>query len=375
MRQPSPTRTGPSSLQAFSAEAGAGGARGAAGGRRHRVRYSFIGARRGRSLGRPYLEEMDNVRRTYEWARTVEIGGLEGFVERRSGDPLYAVGSGGSFTAATFASALHQLGGAMSVCMTPLEFVSCSRLDRRASVMLVTAGGNNGDILAAFERAAASETAGTCVVCASTGNRIIRAASGAGGVDVHAAAPPSGRDGFLATNSLASTMVWLARAYASVRCELPRFDELGSCDDGSLEGLRGAETVVVLYDYWGKAAAVDVESKLVEAGLANVQASDYRNFGHGRHNWLDKNGRTCVVGLVTPGSGALASSTLDLIPPSTPTVKLSTRFDGPAAAVDLTLQSFRLAGFLGIERGIDPGRPGVRDFGSRLYGLGMQGGA
>lgn len=324
-------------------------------------------------MGRPYLREMENVRQTYEWTRTVAIDDLAGFIKKHACRPMYAVGSGGSFTAATFASALHQRGGTISECMTPLEFVSCPKLDRRASAMLITAGGNNKDILAAFERAVASEMAGVCIVCASTGNRLIRAASGARNVAIHASTPPAGKDGFLATNSLASTMVWLARAYSDT-CfpyEMPRFDRLGSCDDGVIARLRDAKTAVVLYDYWGKAAAVDVESKMVEAGLANVQASDYRNFGHGRHNWLDKSDQTCVVALITPNSRRLASATLDLIPQRTPTVRLSTCFDGPVAAVDLTLQAFRLVGFFGTARGIDPGRPRVKNFGRKLYSLGM----
>ena len=54
-----------------------------------------------------------------------------------------------------------------------------------------------------------------------------------------------------------------------------------------------------------------------------------------------------------------------------PVVRLETGLDGPAAAIDLTLQVFRLVEFFGAERGIDPGRPGVRDFGRRLYGIGV----
>ena len=325
-------------------------------------------------MGRPYSQEMKEMRRTYEWARTSAIGDLAGFVKKRAGRPLYAVGSGGSFTAATLASALHRQGGAVSDCMTPLEFVLGPGLDRRASVMLITAGGNNKDILAAFQTAAGSET---CIVCASTGNRLIRAASEARNATIHAARPPSGRDGFLATNSLASTMVWLARAYSealSFPYEVPRFDRLGSYDEP--EGLSRTKTVSVVYDYWGKAAAVDMESKLVEAGLANVQTSDYRNFAHGRHNWLDKAGdKTCVVALVTPNSCRLADRTLGLLPRSTPVVRLSSSFDGPAAAIDLTLQAFKLVGLFGRARDIDPGRPGIKDFGRKLYGLGFQRGA
>lgn len=68
---------------------------------------------------------------------------------------------------------------------------------------------------------------------------------------------------------------------------------------------------------------------------------------------------------------ALADRTLGLIPDSVPVVRMETAFDGPAAAIDLTLQAFRLAGFVGAARRIDPGRAGVADFGRRIYELDM----
>ena len=99
-------------------------------------------------------------------------------------------------------------------------------------------------------------------------------------------------------------MLWLSRAYVeglSLPYEIPEFGRLSPRAPGAFEGARGKKTLVVLHDDWGKAAAVDAESKMHEAGLANVQLSDYRNFAHGRHNWLDKApAETCVVAMITP---------------------------------------------------------------------------
>lgn len=324
-------------------------------------------------MGKPYSEELGKLPETYAWASRAPIGNLSEFVGRRAQAPMYAVGSGGSFTSATFAAALHQRGGSMSKCVTPLEFVWSPRLDERASALIVTAGGSNKDILASFDKAS-SALSETGIVCTSTENELIRRASGK--AFVHARQPPSGKDGFLATNSLITAMVWLARAYAealSLPCELPEFERLAPPAD--FEKARRARTLLVLHDYWGKSAAADAESKLSEAGLANVQLADYRNFAHGRHNWLDKAGdETCVAAMITPECGRLAARTLELLPDGVPVVKMSTEFDGPVAAIDLTLQVFRLVGFFGALRGIDPGRPGVADFGRKLYDLGMDAG-
>ena len=323
-------------------------------------------------MGRPYERELSELPRTYAWASRLPVGALAGFVGRCSKAPMYAVGSGGSFTSATFASALHEQGGSMSKAVTPLEFVWNAGPGKAASAIMFTAGGNNKDILASFARAPPGRTG---IVCTSTKNKLVRRAS-AVGTFVHAARPPSGRDGFLATNSLLATMVWLARAYSealSLPYEVPRLERLAGPASDGFEGARGARTLLVLHDDWGKAAAIDAESKMSEAGLAGVQVSDYRSFAHGRHNWLDKAERTCVAAMITPRCARLADRTLDLLPGDIPVVRMETGLDGPPATIDLTLQVFRLVGFFGAERGIDPGRPGVADFGRRIYGLGMPG--
>ena len=48
------------------------------------------------------------------------------------------------------------------------------------------------------------------------------------------------------------------------------------------------QTTCVLYSSSLRPAAVDIESRFVEAALGKVQATDLRNFGHGRHHWFAK---------------------------------------------------------------------------------------
>ena len=121
----------------------------------------------------------------------------------------------------------------------------------------------------------------------------------------------------------------------------------------------------------GPPAAVDLESKFSEAGLGGVMLADYRNFAHGRHNWIDKRGEeSTVIAFITPESAALAERTLQLLPSTTRVLEFKTKTPGPAGGLELILHAFRYTAFVGKQRGIDPGRPGVPAYGSRIFHLG-----
>ncbi len=332
-------------------------------------------------MGRPYAKELEALSETYDWAVKTPIDNISEFVKRSTGLPLYVIGSGGSLSAAAFASLLHQQTGTISKCLTPLEFLEFDNIDSNCAILIITAGGNNKDILATFDRAVNLGPKFLGALCASSSNRLICRAATDPAVFIHAARPPTGRDGFLATNSLLATEVWLARAYAasfSFFDKLPdslpygRISEKEFEEDtfSQLQVLKGKDTIVILYDNWGKAAAIDAESKLAEAGLVNVQLADYRNFAHGRHNWLDKNRQmTGLVALVTPGCAKMAAKTLRLIPKYIPTVEMSSDLDGPAASLSLLVKMMYVVKFFGKIRKIDPGRPQVALFGRKIYSL------
>lgn len=334
-------------------------------------------------MGKPYSKELDKISETYEWANETPIDNLVEFVKRSEKTPLYVIGSGGSFSATTFASLLHQHIGMVAKCLTPLEFLEYENIDSNCSVLIVTASGNNRDILSAFDKAVKINPKNIGIVCASVTNKLTKKAVNVPNVLIHGVKIPIGKDGFLATNSLIATLIWLCRSYVSAYSllyKIPTLNELvylGKSKEKFEEELKiklnnfsDRDTIVCLYDNWGKTAAADLESKLVEAGLVNVQLADYRNFAHGRHNWLDKNKeKTCLIALVNPNCEQLANKTMKLIPDYTPKITLSTNYEGPIATISLLIQILYIVKFFGEIKNIDPGRPGVADFGRKIYHL------
>ena len=339
-------------------------------------------------MGRLYAREMDELADTYSHALDSSIEGLTQFVGAVACAPLYVVGSGGSMTTCVLTSILHEWGtGFMSKPVSPLEFLN-SNFAREASVLLVSAGGNNKDILSAFDRGVDAEPINLGVLCTRADSRLTRRARATPSVHICGGSIPAKKDGFLATNSLVAMSVWLTRAYHDVTAtggDLPHsLDDL-LCTSESRNGpsaslkecisaLVSRPTTVILYDTMGKVAAADLESKLVESGLKNVQLSDYRNFAHGRHNWIGINPEdTGILALVDPNCKNLAKRTIRLIPDDVPIVEISTGLTGSAGILSLLIESMHVVGILGEFGGIDPGRPNVAKFGRRIYSLGMLG--
>jgi hypothetical protein len=197
---------------------------------------------------------------------------------------------------------------------------------------------------------------------------------------------PVGRDGFLATNSLLASVVLLARTYTEAFAPCgglpPGLDDLlevkgEAADLGARVAVACAPlweraTTLVLHGPGTSAVAVDLESKFNEAALGHLQFADYRNFGHGRHYWLARRGgESAVLAITTDVDAVLAERTLALLPPEVPVVRIHVPGQGARTQVGAVLASLLVAGAAGAARGIDPGRPGVPRFGSRLYRLPM----
>jgi hypothetical protein len=126
----------------------------------------------------------------------------------------------------------------------------------------------------------------------------------------------------------------------------------------------------VLHGPTTRIGAIDLESKFTEAALGNLQIADYRNFAHGRHHWLAKRGNSsAVLAFITDGDRSLAERTLALIPPDIPQARLTFAGNATTATLAALIAALRITGWAGTARGIDPGRPGVPEFGRKLYSL------
>ena len=318
-------------------------------------------------MGKAFASELVALSDTLAWATAQDVKLLERFVADVTERPLVAIGSGGSSTACHLTALLHRTRHRRPAqFMTPLDVLSLPAGLHRAGVFLASASGKNKDVLAAFEAAIAEEAPAIAAITLRADNPLSAAAAGFSRVRVFASESPSGKDGYLATNSLIATCVLITRAYGLwPKSQQPYHKNTADCSI-----FEGRHMVQVLHSGWGGPVATDLESKLNESALASAQLSDYRNFGHGRHLWLAKRAaETVVVALVTPGTSAIAESTLSLFPRSIPVVRLETTLDGPVGTIDLLIQAFHLVERLGEVRGQDPGRPHVPEFGRKLYRL------
>lgn len=335
-------------------------------------------------MGKPYSSELTQLPQVYEWACEFDLGPITAAIAALASKPLMIVGSGGSLTGAHFASYLHQqFAQRLARVLTPLEVAHLPPLPDSGALVL-TAGGRNPDVLGALRILAEREPRELVVLCAAERTPLSELASDYEYIKLVEFTPPTGKDGFVATNTLLATGVLLTRAYEaiySVRTPLPSAlpDLLGTgrsvletmlATAQDTESVLARKHLLVLFGPTAQAAAADIESKFSETALGAVQLSDYRNFAHGRHHWLSARPHdTGVLAIVTDEEEALAEKTLALLPANVPATSLRVRASGAHAALAAIVSAFYLVGIAGENSGIDPGRPTVAEFGRRLYHL------
>lgn len=336
-------------------------------------------------MGKPYAAELALLTETYSWSMATPTDDLATAICAASALPMLATGSGGSLTAAHFAAELHQKRmGMVSKATTPLEMISSPPTGKGQAVLIISAGGRNSDVIAAFKSVVGLEPKRLIVICSRAKSPLSQLAKEHRYVDLIDLSIPAGKDGFLATNSLLAFAVVMARGWAAASAVEnplpPDFDAL-ICPHGSMEDfvadlagrcapLWRQQTLSVLYGPSTRSAAVDLESKFTEAALGSVQIADYRNFAHGRHHWLAKHGQsTGVLAFVADDDRVAAKRTLSLIPADIPVVPIEISSSRETAALTSLVTTLYVVGLAGQAKGIDPGRPGVPSFGSKIYHL------
>lgn len=332
-------------------------------------------------MGKPYDSELASLPLTYEWALKADITMLLTALRRASALPLIAIGSGGSFTTSAFTADCHQyFCRRLAKAITPLELMA-DIPEREASYVILSAAGKNRDILAAFKHILAAEPANIIILCTSIGSPLAELARPFSWIDVVEYELPTGKDGFVATNSLFASCVVLARAYGEAANARPTFPSAFE-DMATLRTLRSGdlpkdlsavlkqEHLLLIHDHATRAAALDLESKFSEAALGGVQMCDLRSFAHGRHHWLAKRGEsTGILTLHTSESTQLMNRTTRLLPPTVPIANISVDGDRIIGGIRAIVDVLHVVGAAGRIRGFDPGRPGVPSYGSRIYNL------
>ena len=330
-----------------------------------------------------YARELDALKQVYAAALSVNINEIIQLVESQLDSPLIAIGSGGSFSMASFAAQLHErMTGRLSKASTPLAYLQGPAPE--AAVLCLSANGRNRDIRATFKAASVAERGPVSALVLAEQTPLHELAAKYSVANVASIRDESFRDGFLAVATLVASSVALVRAYGTVTSsdivlpsclqdlEREALDQLNFKMIPDLAAKVIAKpTVSVLFSPLLTATAVDLESRFVEAALGDLHATDFRNFGHGRHHWIAKRGQeTGVLALVGSTCAKLADQTLSLLPDTLEKCRIDFHgreicqmISGIIVGLYLSLASAEAAG-------IDPGKPGVPLFGRKLYALG-----
>jgi hydroxymethylpyrimidine pyrophosphatase-like HAD family hydrolase len=310
-----------------------------------------------------YDAQLASLPSAFREARRADLAELRAVVLRLRGRQALFVGSGGALAVAELAADLHQrTTGELARAVTPLELDGLLPL-RDAGVVMFSASARHPDAHAAIELALAAHADPVAVVThrmPADMAEVFRRPS----VNLVTVPPMLRREGFLATRSVLAMATVATRVYAGEDA-LPA--ELLELEDDQVEL---AERVIVLYAPGARAVAVDLETRLAETGLGQVQLADYRNFAHGRHHGLATAiGTTTVVAFVHEPYVTLADRTLAALPPEATLLRVDAASQWPAAALELLGTSMRLVGATASARALDPARPRVPEFGRRLYHL------
>ena len=330
-----------------------------------------------------YTQDLLKVGAAYATACKSDLSHLVGVLSHIARGPLVTVGSGGSFASASIASFLHEFHTHTTArTVTPLELIS-TRIDN-VGLICFSASGKNKDICTSFKLGAIRELRPLVALTLTPGSPLQLLGETFSYSDVVCVPSKNFRDGFLAAASLVATAVLLVRAYRELvgdPTQLPKDVEdliestVGIRDPFGISELAkpvvSMTSVSVLHTTALKPAAMDLESRFVEAALGALHTSDFRNFGHGRHHWLAKRAKdTGVLALIGDNQHKLAHRTLGHLPSSSPVISLQFSGARDVQALAGLVVSLFVAEAAGRAVGVDPAKPGVPAFGRRIYRLG-----
>jgi hydroxymethylpyrimidine pyrophosphatase-like HAD family hydrolase len=325
-------------------------------------------------MGKPFEKEIEKTHDIYTWGLNQNINDFKQEIFRVIHKPLLAVGSGGSLSACYYATLLYQQYGMIAKAISPLELFYSKSALRESNVLFISASGKNTDILFGHNTAVLYEPNSIMSLCMSRNSALAQLSENISISKTFEYDIPTGKDGFLATNSLVAFFTILYKTFngedITVIPSIEVSKEFVLEIERFIYKINSNYTFTILHGGWGQPVAIDLESKFAEAALANILVADYRNFGHGRHHWFDKRSdNSAIVALVTPTEKKIAEKTLSLLPKHIPVLIIETNIATSLASIDLLIKSFYLVNKMGVIQNIDPGRPGVPDFGSKLYNL------
>ncbi|MES0069399.1 HAD hydrolase family protein [Mesorhizobium sp. M0074] len=331
-----------------------------------------------------FSAKLDALPATLELFREYDAGGLATALAAGSRCHALSIGSGGSAIAAEYLVRCRDtLGLGPTTVQTPMQVVLDQHDLTESDVWLFSAGGENPDAAAA-SRAALDRKARSIHLVTRNPDGAAADIVEKGGGYLHVVPVAEPKDGYLATHSLLSSVVGLLLACDQVsrdpRGTLHLLDALSSCltdmrDPATrtsrtvaMSHLRRTDTVVVTADPLLRPTAVLFDTSIWEAALCHVQTADFRNLAHGRHAWLHHRlDETLILAFTGTDSRATWAAMETLLPTSLHRLTLDFGSGGRLDNVLSLVDGLGMIEAMGVVLGIDPGKPGIGDFGRSIY--------
>lgn len=295
-----------------------------------------------------------------------------------------SIGSGGSaITAEYLARCRDTLGLGPTTVQTPMQAVVEHHQLSGSDVWLFSAGGDNPDVVAAAQ---STLDRGATTLHLVTRNRLGGAVGivKRGGGIVHIVPVADMKDGYLATHSLLSSATALLLAADSVsrdpqgrgplldaialRVANMRNPAIRASRFDLMKDLGQRDTMIIAADPQLRPLAMLLDTSIWEASLCSVQTTDFRNLAHGRHTWLHHRAEDTHILALTGVDSRPAWAAIDRALPKKPrrlTIEYGAcgRLENLLALVD----GLGLIEAMGTVLGVDPGKPGIAEFGRKIY--------
>lgn len=327
-------------------------------------------------MGKNFQKELSNLNLVYQSALSSDIHAISDFLQKYSHTLFWGVGSGGSYSVARIFEYFCARAGWTAKSLTPLELRLYDVQMKDSATILFTAGGRNADSKNAYKYLSEIEPEGLLTCCMHVNSPLKKLQR----INLHnyyfEYKMPVAKDGYLAVESLVSSLTLLSKAFEGATGNLffrapSEFNwHAKQLDFDLLYKVLCKESLLLLHGGITTPAAFDLESKFSEAALGNIQLTDFRNFAHGRHYWIsDRGDCTAVIAMVGTSERALAEKTLPLLPNGIPILRLDVSDESVKGMLDAFDFVFEMVLQSGVIRNLDPGRPKVSEFGKKLYHL------
>lgn len=331
-----------------------------------------------------FSAKLETLPATIELIRHYDIGPLATALNAGANRHALSIGSGGSAISAEYlARCRDTLGLGPTTVQTPMQAVLDTHDLHNSDVWLFSAGADNPDVVAAAQAAIDRRAGSLNIVTRNPDGAAINIVTRGGGA-AYVVPVAEAKDSYLATHSLLSTVSALLLASDGASTDPRGYETLLDAQlsqvlsmrslasraglGEAVAGLTRRHTVVVATDPLLRPAAVLLDTSIWEASLCHVQTTDLRNLAHGRHAWLHHRADETLILAITGVESRRTWSELEVLLPNPPRrVVLERgaggRLDNALAIID----SLGIVEAIGTAVDIDPGKPGIGEFGRSVY--------